>query len=370
MDEFFAQLGSQFQTETHFDRLGKMRERILAHTAESDLPLKAGMLHAAIIRRMNDWHAAAQALEKVWLRFPNDFEAAYEYALNAIDGSLYEDARRPLLFLISHRTEIPDRYLRGIWLAAAIAGYHDLSSLAVDEAVSRGSELASPGIIYRDQIVSQNQQKNYPPIISLGENCLPWMLVNRWGFRRNAFNPEHQSLFNLAQTTIAGSAAIIRDRGENLVNAQKLQIAQAVGTPRMPYNAPFQYSFNHEMGATWIDNDFAGLLDRYRPRIANFRRALSGGERIFFFYTCSSGNINDVIDALYVANEDEKYKLIIVDTWNDERPEQARVDQRVIYVRLQLPRPDYIWFRPADFESPEGIHFEQTIHDIIVKTVG
>lgn len=36
---------------------------------------------------------------------------------------------------------------------------------------------------------------------------------------------------------------------------------------------------------------------------------------------------------------------------------------------MTLPRPDYLWFRPDDYDAPEGEAWERRIQDIIANVM-
>ena len=346
----------------------------LANAAEHNEPnADLFILRGASFQKRADWNGASDLLVQGVALLPDRDDLLYEAALNSVDASLYARAGELLNQLGDRYARLTDGQLRGLWRASSLVGLHDLARRAFDEALNRGSASATPALNERIALAQANsaeQDAGLVSVISIGENCYPWMVMNRWGVRTHALSTSTDGIFNLAQSSIDGCASIIAGTGADLMDRNDLQsVIKSEGATPLPTNVKHGIEFNHEQGDDWVVDDFARLEARYAPRIANFQASLAGGApRVFVHYTENPGNMERLVNAITAVNGDDNYRVVIIDASHLDRP-AIPPHPLVDIITVSRPRPDYIWYRPDDLESAEGIQFERVAVEKVLEAV-
>jgi len=337
----------------------------LAHIAANFPPSPdLAILRGATYQKRCEWTLASDFLLAAITEFPGRTDIIYEAALNSVDAVYYPRADELLQMLSRNVANHPERIQRGMWRACALIGRHDIALGAFEAASAAKSAFAEPQLAFRLQTALTIQaavRQCGMRSISIGENCLPWMVLNRWGLRADPTSSGADSIFNLAQTSTDGSVGVLADAGVSLTASEKLDIIKnPQGVPR-PINRPNQFDFNHEQGRLWISDDYAELNKRYAARIDNFQTYLDGSARLFVHYTESGSSFARLTDALAAINRDVNYRLLILDAGEASQADTLPGDGRTDYVHVPRPSSDYIWFRPDSLDSPEGVEFEWRI---------
>jgi hypothetical protein len=362
-------LRAAFTREYQFDALGGLKSRLIEAFGTAQYPVDAGLLLGGIMQRRGEWRSASLTHAHTLSLYPDCIDAAYEAAQTAIDAAMYGAAKQYLEHLAPRLEGLPERYLRGIWRTAGLVGLHDLAQRAFDLAAATGAASATPAIAHRIASALRNQQTATTKVISIGENCLPWMLANRWGLRQQPWRDDWFVPFNLAQTSTNWVAKIIADQAEHLTDPTLLRVHRTPEGVPYPQNPTYAFDFNHEQGMEWIDDDYALLRARYAPRTTALRAAFAGERRVFFHYTEHNGDLNAVVQALAAVNTDDNYRIVVVDVFEGDREHPVAFSDKLHYARIRRPRGDYIWYRPDDWDAPEGVLFEQTIQDVVLRAM-
>jgi hypothetical protein len=176
------------------------------------------------------------------------------------------------------------------------------------------------------------------------------------------------SPFNLGQTMTDSVSALFNDGLERLIDRAFLaETANVDGIPR-PINHKYHFDFNHEQGTWFSQNKFERLILRYLPRIDGLKSILSGSVNVFVHYTERDGDLKNLTDSIRKSANGGDFRIVILDAW--EGPRSGIPSQRdIIYQKVRLPRPGYVWHRPDDFDSDDGIEFERELQDIILKAI-
>lgn len=357
---------NSYRDEWDYNNLGIVLERLNEFEAVAGPSPQSADLRGHVLNRRGEWFEAYHSLNDALNRFPDNIDICYWAALNAIDTGLYVAASNLLDRLSDRLDDLPERMLRGIWRGAGVVGNLQLASAAFAQAKRQGSELALAAVGRRIEGALQTQSMRLAPIISVGENCQPWMLPNRWGLRRQDNIESQSSMFNLGQSSCYGVAKTIENLGHGLVSTDHLGVRKyPVGAPR-PFNAGFHYEFNHELGNHWIINDFENLRSRYSSRIDNFKTYLAGEKRVFFYYSDRDGDINDVISAIIKVNADRNFTIVVIDLFENDRPRSLQHHDCVSYARLRFPNKDYVWWKPDHHDSDVGVYFERVIRNQLI----
>lgn len=366
-EESLHEIIEDYYKEWNFTNLGKILSR-LADLEERE----GGSYHIEVWRghtlnRRAEWYDAFQSLQRAFERYPDRIELCYEAALNGIDAGCYDEAGKLLECLGSQLDLMSDRHLRGIWRGAGVVGNINLAKAAFELALGKGSSLALPSVGRRIEEAIKTQSRELAPIISVGENCQPWMLPNRWGLRRRDDISRQSSMFNLGQSNCQGVAKILEDLGAGMVLLRNLSINPNDGHAPFPENNLYEYGFNHERGGAWIEDDFSLLRARYEKRRASFGEFLQGPKRVFLFYSDRDGDISSVVEALYKINRDENFKIVAIDLFAGNRSVDLAHYPEVSYAKLSFPKESYIWWKPDHHDSDLGVYFERTIRDVVLE---
>jgi tetratricopeptide (TPR) repeat protein len=344
-----------------------------ARDAQRDFPESPRFvaLIGAILRKRFEWEASSTYLLEMAAKFPNALELQYRGALTAIDAGNYRRAQAAVASLASKIDLLDGQQLRGIWRAAPLVGLHDIALDAFARARANGAAACTSAIANRLAAAQGNAASpavNSVNVISIGENCLPWSLAQRWGLRSSETMFSQESPFNLAQTTTNDVAALLEDGVDRLVERTFIsELINPDGVPR-PQNAKYHFDFNHEQGKFYVNNCFDELISVYSVRIDNLKRILSAGPCVYVHYTERGGDLDRLVRSVRMRCHDGRSKIIIFDSWEGNRQLSSGLGD-VVYHKVTLPGLDYAWFRPDDFDSDDGIAFERTIQGVILREV-
>ena len=331
------------------------------------------VLRGSTYQKRCEWAFASDLLSAAAPDFPERADVAYEAALNSLDAGYYPRAEALLAILLPGVASHSSRIQRGMWRAAALVGRHDIAIAAFEAALAAGSPYAEPQLSYRMRAAAAIQlamKQNEMDCISIGENCLPWMLLNRWGFRAHPTHPRADSIFNLAQTSTNGCTSILEDAGGSLMAPNDLKVSLNSNGAPLPINQRCQIAFNHEQGRSWVKDDFTKLRERYAPRVDNFASTLDGPQRLYVHYTEVPGDISRLLDAICSINKNDAFRVLVIDATGEDRLSAASGFEAADYLHAPLPRPDHVWFRPDDLDSLDGVAFEWRIAEAALQSLG
>ncbi len=324
-------------------------------------------LIGAILRQRLEWDVASEHYASSSSKFPDDMGLRYEAALTGIDAGSYRRGLAVLTELAQRLNVLNGRQLRGFWRAAPMVGLYKESLDAFHRSVAENIQPSLPEIAERLELAAKNATSEAVQAIgmlSIGENCMPWSLGQRWGLRPPDRFLEQESPFNLAQTVTDTTATLLEDGLYPLIALPHLSSGTSENGVSRPLNNHYRFDFNHEWGSKFIRNNYSELLDRYALRINNLRRYLVSQPAVYVHYTERDGDLQRLAMAVRQAVQHDRYRLIIFDVWDGDRTGVKDMD-RVEYHRIQLPRPDYIWYRPDDLDTAEGISFERSMQEIV-----
>jgi hypothetical protein len=204
-------------------------------------------------------------------------------------------------------------------------------------------------------------------ILSLGQNCLPWMLPNRWGLRPDDVDMKPLGPFDYFATVGDKAAEALESDFEPFLRESALKpFVTGANIPAL-MNEAMHASFFHEEGNWWSQNDWERLKSVYRRRIADFKTHVRRGRVLYFYAICGAASVERIVDAYHRFLHDKNSRLLIVNLLKE--PVSAPNDSP--YVRLvHIPYPeDYTWTLWEEFTSDRGIAFEFEIVGEIMKQV-
>jgi tetratricopeptide (TPR) repeat protein len=327
------------------------------------------LLYGYLIRKAAEWERASTVFIDAYSKHPDCLQLLYDAALSALDADEYARAEPIFRQLAELFPSLSDRHLQGIWRGASIIGMLDLALAAFNQ--RQDKDFANPNLINRFEQAKANQEiirVSGIRVVSLGDNCLPWMLGNRWGLRDQAYSEAHDSVFNLAQCAVGTPAKILRDQGASLLEFGEFGLGKMpIGSP-LPIHLSSGLQFNHQQGSDWMCNDFQRLRTRYKPKVQGLQSILRSGNVVFLHYAERDGaDLDELVDVVSTAAGGANYHLLIIDPNPEFR--QVRGHAKLTYIHHPLPHDQYVWFRPDDHDSDLGMKYEKVIADATMNLV-
>jgi hypothetical protein len=224
----------------------------------------------------------------------------------------------------------------------------------------------------RERLASRNsswmrQRARGVKILSLGQNCLPWMLPNRWGLRPDDIDMKPMGPFDYFPAIADKTAeALDRDFEPFLPEAGLWPFITGTKIPAL-MNDAMQASFFHETGSWWGEDNWARLKSAYRERIVKFKNSVRCGPALYVYAICGAASVERIVDSYYRVLHDDNSRLLIINLLKDP----FVVDVSLPHVRLaHIPYPeDYTWTQWEEFTSDRGIAFELEIVREIIEQI-
>jgi hypothetical protein len=203
-------------------------------------------------------------------------------------------------------------------------------------------------------------------IISLGMHCLPWTLINRWGFRTPAQFVDDFNPFCLAIHKIPGIIAALKTDFEDYLAPNDIMVVKsALGHP-VALRRDRTAIWNHNQGLFWMENDCAALRANMSQKIANFRRTCRAEAPVFLIGNCLDDYpkmelkfLPALKEALQAATGRPRNRLIITNQRAAPPGDKIfHIDDETSFVYCPYPDKSYIWFDPKSIDSVGGMAYE------------
>lgn len=219
--------------------------------------------------------------------------------------------------------------------------------------------------------------KALPRFLSLGFNCMPWTVPNRWGLRTHADLFDLDTPFNLAIHRIESVLALIETDFEGYSDPAEMR---AVQTPRghmIAHNHRYRAVWNHEKNAYWLDDEFAMLRHHLDLRIDKFRRALASPQPTAFLLCLNElatrpdalEKTQRLLELLRTRSESDAVILICHSCRQDAAWSVTEPEPGLFHLATPYPSDSYDWHLEADYGSAEGIAFEQRYVEALLDAV-
>jgi tetratricopeptide (TPR) repeat protein len=205
-------------------------------------------------------------------------------------------------------------------------------------------------------------------VVALGEQCLPWTVLNRWGLRPSFWKPEDRLPFNLAYNWVNSVAKALEADFAGYDSLKKLRAVETPSGGRTFTNAGFGVVYNHQAATFWHADSGARLASDITARIANFRAMLEEPLVLFVYARFSSSDVDRLANAIGKMREGDKpWRLLVLDFFQGApaTTELAHVELH----RVAYPRDDYQWFEPAEFDSQAGFDFELSVAEVVRDSI-
>ncbi|WP_138464840.1 DUF1796 family putative cysteine peptidase [Poseidonocella sp. HB161398] len=227
--------------------------------------------------------------------------------------------------------------------------------------------------IFRERHRARLSRRSY---VSLGCECQPWVILNRWGFRDTMrdMNP-----FSLGVHRMPGLLGILESRFDGYAGPG------AIGTrPHAASRQPMLVdpvrgiTWNHHRGPAWTDDDFARFRAHQAALVPAFYEASRRPGAIHvmsrwakFHPEGSRAEIDRLLAAISEAGAAEP-RLVILDFGDSPlAPGITRLAEGVHAISRPYPTADYVWSNIHAYRTPEGMDWELGLmRDLIAVAEG
>ena len=210
--------------------------------------------------------------------------------------------------------------------------------------------------------------RNRASFISLGLHCLPWALLNRWGFRRESdfvlsFNP-----FCLSKHRIEAVVDALSNSFSSYCRVEDLRTTRTRNDHDIIYRNDRKAFWNHNNGPYWIKNNFAAFQQNMNWKIDNFRRICQRRNAIFLLGNCQIDYPEEGLNFLPVLKKGLRNQtgnadnLLIITNQQirTERPVLRQVDDTTFFFNCPYPDNRYVWHDDLTADSREGLFYERS----------
>ena len=226
-------------------------------------------------------------------------------------------------------------------------------------------------------------------IVSIGGNCVPRLILSKWGLRTTRSLGARSLPFDLVWVEPKGVCEILTTHFSDMVARDLLSITTNaevrqdwkwfVGTEPTAVNNLRQVCFNHEPGKFWLEDNYFELIRRYDLRISRFKSILSNGKPTIallnYHQPFSKGSLGDLINAARGLSEltmSPLYLICVVTAGpsNDVADiESLHVNRKCrLTVRYnRQPSDSYIFYSPLHYATADGLAWEQSFIHVVAK---
>jgi tetratricopeptide (TPR) repeat protein len=360
------------------------------------------LAHCQALRRVNAWLEADNFLQSAIERFSNSSKIEMQYALNAVSMHNWQVAADRLVaiqekydarndsnaytaiyeeLLVYHHMmdhEKIEEKIQKCWvflknsiphLSNALFNMHNMVGNQRFEEFTFWSRLAVPEAhrgFYEERLksIAENSawiaaQAPNLEIVSLGQNCLPYILLDRWGMRLHNNNIATGGPFDV----LPG----IEDMAVDMIKTDFVYLLdrELWGETKYPSGSPvllhgrYKTQFFHEQGPWWAAKKWHRLENHYQRKIDNFRTALSRKQRVFIFCICGKCDIEQMVEMFISRLDSPDSRLLILNIQADPVP---LLIEHPHVTNLHRPYPeDYAWNTWQSYDSDRGSSFERLI---------
>ena len=210
-----------------------------------------------------------------------------------------------------------------------------------------------------------------PTLISLGLNCMPWSLLNRWGMRSEQDFDRLATPFSLGVHKLK---AVLRALDSDFFDYFYLPAVRTVESEKghhIVLRTDLTVMWNHNRGQYWLADDFAALRAGLDIKIENFRQACRSEDAVFLIGKSPTNYPTRPVEFLPSVNESLKRytgraqnRLIIFNEFADTAGVH-QLDPFSVVVNCPYPASAYVWFDVDTVDTLEGLDYE---HDCVAAT--
>ncbi|MBS1017300.1 tetratricopeptide repeat protein [Acetobacter persici] len=205
-------------------------------------------------------------------------------------------------------------------------------------------------------------------VTSIGQNCLPYLLLSRWGLMTGREDVSARTPFDLGGFRKDTVAEAIANDFATYKNPSNYISTTFWGGP-MVVNKVTDVGFVHERGLFWISENFKHFHQRMSLLIENWDHLKSKESSIFVFCLCGECNIQETLTIIYKKLLKNNSRIFVLNVLKQDVSEIIKDLNLPNIDYLHLPYPDgYVWTDPTAQISNEGTIFEYTVAEAILQS--
>lgn len=306
---------------------------------------------------------AAQALEKGVSRHPSNTLMKIMGAQRGIDAGRFSLARDMARQIAKTDPKaMSEQEARNACRVFSAIGHHQRARDFFLHLREQRAEFATGHLGRRlDAAISNKTLVDGISVYSIGEDCRPWLVLNRWGLRDDPARADLMTPFTLEATKTNTVTRYLRNDGVPVTEG--LEVVPERDGNDLPVNRHMDIMFNHNRGPYWYAGHFLKLRELYFQRHMNLMASFNAGPRVYVHYSHFAGaDLNAIVDALNSRQQNANYRIAVISGAPDA-PE-CLDDSSVAYGKVSEPAPPFTWFAPESFESERGIQYESEIASV------
>lgn len=242
----------------------------------------------------------------------------------------------------------------------------DLSLLIDGINIGNLKIMAQTAIWNNSWLKEKSKNRKLIRVLSLGQSCLPFTIINRWGLNIHVGNHNKITPFDLgAFSRNTASNAVVTNLQSYLDPNNYFESRNPFGAPQM-HHRPSGVHFGHERGRSIIGEDQSKFHILMESKINNFKEAITKEQCLFVFGIVGVCNLEDFVKEIYPAIVKTGHRLLIINMTREEM--DCPSFSFLHYVHIPMPY-DYSWNDIHDYSSDKGIIFETKISIEIKKQI-
>ncbi len=215
--------------------------------------------------------------------------------------------------------------------------------------------------------VSQAPRAAGSRLISLGLNCLPWTLLNRWGLRQpHQFSADYNP-FCQASHKMAGLTEALQSNFSTYAGPDEIALVKSAFGRELAMRRDRSVVWNHNKSSYWLNDDFKNLRTNLEAKIGNFRSTCIAENAVFLISNCPDDYprhdfafLKYLQAGLSVVTGKENNKIILIKQRGGRNPDQiAKIDPCTLYFYCPYPDGNYEWWNNATANDEIGIGYEE-----------
>ena len=210
------------------------------------------------------------------------------------------------------------------------------------------------------------QLADAPPLISLGLNCKPWSLLNRWGMRPEQDFDRLATPFSLGVHKLRAVLRALDTDFSDYFDPSTVRTVESENGHHIPLRADRTVTWNHNRGQYWVADDFAALRASLDVKIANFRRACRLENPVFLVGKSPNNYPTEPIEFLGSLNASlgrytgtAQNRVIVFNEFADTAAVH-HLDPFSVVINCPYPASGYVWFDIDTVDTSEGLDTNTT----------
>lgn len=215
--------------------------------------------------------------------------------------------------------------------------------------------------------VSQAPRAARSTLISLGLNCLPWTLLNRWGLRGPQQFSADYNPFCQASHKMAGLTEALLNNFRSYIGPDEIALVKSAFGRELAMRRDRSVVWNHNKSSYWLNDDFKNLRTNLEAKIGNFRRTCIAENAVFLISNCPDDYprhdfvfLKNLQEGLRIVTGKENNRIILIKQRGGRKPDQiAQIDPHTLYFYCPYPDGNYKWWNNSTANDEVGIGYEE-----------